>query len=378
MQSILEYSFYTNQLFEITVASILLLILIIVVMRVLLRLFKKFVHRHVRSLDAFDKEKEAILLRVGRTLIIGSAVVTAIAALGLYDLLDMAMNYNLLTVDKVKITLGKILIFVIILVFARILSRLLRVILRKNFSKKAWIDEGKEYTIYKLTKYGLYGLALLVALTSIGIDMKIILTATGALLVGIGFGLQHLFYDIVAGFVILFEGPVKVGDVIEVNGLVARVQQIDIRTSKVLTRDGKYIIIPNSNLVGEKVVNWSHGTELTRFNINVRVRYGSDTSHVKELLYGCALRHPDVSKNREIIVRFEDFGENGLHFSVYFWARKTWVVETLLSEIRFDIDHQFRSHGIQVPLPQLDLRIVSGEFPTKAEGEMGPKRPKQS
>lgn len=378
MQSILEYSFYTNQLFNITVANILLLILIVVVMRVLLKLFKRFVHKHVRTLDVFDKEKEAILLRAGRTLIIGAALVVAISALGLYDLLDMAMNYNLLTVDKVKITLGKIIIFIIIIVFARILSRLLRIILRKNFSKKAWIDEGKEYTIYKLTKYGLYGLALLLALTSVGIDMKIILTATGALLVGIGFGLQHLFYDIVAGFVILFEGPVKVGDVIEVNGLVARVQQIDIRTSKVLTRDGKYIIIPNSNLVGEKVVNWSHGTELTRFNINVRVRYGSDTSHVKELLYGCALRHPDVSKNREIIVRFEDFGENGLHFSVYFWARKTWVVETLLSEIRFDIDHQFRSHGIQVPLPQLDLRIVSGEFPGATEAPFGPKRPKQS
>ena len=309
-------------------------------------------------MDRFDKEKEAIILRVGRTTIVLLAVVLAISGLGLYDVLELLLSYRIFKLEGVNISLGKILVLVLIIIFARILSRFVRIILRKNFSRKAWIDEGKEYTIYKLTKYGLYGFALIAGLTSIGIDMKLIIGGIGALLVGIGFGLQHLFYDLVAGLVILFEGPVKVGDVIEVNGLVARVQQIDIRTSKVLTRDGKYIIIPNSNLVGEKVVNWSHGTELTRFSISTRVKFGSDTQQVKEILYGCALRHPDVSKNREIIVRFEDFGENGLHFNVYFWARKTWVVETLLSEIRFEIDKEFRANGIQVPYPQRDLHFI--------------------
>lgn len=340
--------------------NILLLLLIIVVTRILLRLYRKLIHRQLRTFDVFDKEKEIIFLKVGKTAIRVVAVIVAISSLGLYNLLELIVDYRVFKVENVNITIGKVLVLILIIFFARIMTRFVRIILKKNFSKKAWIDEGKEYTIYKLTKYGLYGFALVIGLTSIGIEMKLILTAFGALLVGIGFGLQHLFYDLVAGLVILFEGPVKVGDVIEVNGLVARVQQIDIRTSKVLTRDGKYIIIPNSNLVGEKVVNWSHGTELTRFNINVKVRYGSDTNLVKEMLYGCALRHPDVSKNREIIVRFEDFGDHGLHFSVFFWARKTWVVETLQSEIRFEIDKQFRELGIQVPYPQLDLHVISG------------------
>ena len=151
---------------------------------------------------------------------------------------------------------------------------------------------------------------------------------------------------------------IKIGDVIEVGGLVARVQQIDIRTSKVMTRDGKYIIIPNSKLIGEQVVNWSHANTLTRFRIIVSVAYGSDTQLVKDILYNCALRHPDVSKNREIIVRFEDFGESGLAFHLFFWAKKTWVVETLQSEIRFDIDRQFRKNGIRIPFPQRDLHII--------------------
>ena len=236
---------------------------------------------------------------------------------------------------------------------------MVRILLKKNFSRKTWIDEGKEYTVYKLTKYALYGFGLLIAFTSIGVDMKLILAGAGALLVGLGFGLQYLFYDLISGLIILFEGPVKVGDVIEVEGLVARVQQIDIRTSKVMTRDGKYIIIPNSKLTGERVVNWTHGAVLTRFNIKVGVAYNSDTALVKDILYNCALRHPDVSKNREIVVRFENFGESTLDFVVFFWAKKTWVVETLQSEIRFDINRQFRKHGVSIAYPQRDLHLKS-------------------
>jgi len=360
MQVFFNYPIFTTEVFQLTIGKLLMFVLIIILTRLLLRLYKRFVHKQVRSLDVFDKEKEGILLRVGRAVIRVMSLVTLIIVLGLQEFLEWLLTYQVLKFDKVTITIGKILILIVIIILARIISKLVFLLLRKNFSKKSWIDEGKEYTIFKLTKYGLYGFAFLMGLTSIGIDIKLILTGLGALLVGIGFGLQYLFYDLIAGLVILFEGPIKVGDVIEVDGLVARVQQIDIRTSKVLTRDGKYIIIPNSNLVGEKVVNWSHGSELTRFNIKVRVRFGSDTALVKELLYGCALRHPDVSKNREIIVWFEEFGDNGLHFSVYFWARKTWVVETLLSEIRFDIDKEFRKNQIIVPHPQRDLHVIQG------------------
>jgi len=363
MSAFFNYSFYDSSVLRITVGNILLLGLIILLTRIVLQIYKRFIHGQVRSMDVFDKEKEQILLKVGRSIILILGLLATVFLLGLNRLLELIFNYQLAKFESFVITPGKILILVIIIVFTRIVSRLLRIILRKNFSKKSWIDEGKEYTIYKLTKYSLYGLAFLIGLTSIGLDIKLILAGAGALLVGLGFGLQYLFYDLISGLIILFEGPVKVGDVIEVQGIVAKVQQIDIRTSKVLTRDGKYIIIPNSKLVGENVTNWSHSSDLTRFSIKVHVKYGSDTTLVKDVLYNCALRHPDVSKNREIIVRFEDFGENALFFHVFFWARKTWVVETLQSEIRLDIDRQFRKNGIQIPYPQRDLHIISGEGP---------------
>lgn len=359
MRKFLSFSFYESDLFNFTIGNILLLLLIIFITRLILRLYNRFVHKKIRALDVFDYEREQILLKVGRGIIITVSIISAIFSLGLSHLLKLIFGYQLVAFYSVSITPAKILIVILVIFFTRILSRLVRIVLKKNFSRKTWIDEGKEYTIYKLTKYSLYGIGIIIAFVSLGVDMKLILTGATALLVGLGFGLQYLFYDLISGLIILFEGPVKVGDVIEVDGLVARVQQIDIRTSKVMTRDGKYIIIPNSKLTGDKVVNWTHGAALTRFSIVVGVAYGSDTALVKDLLYNCALRHPDVSKNREIIVRFENFGDSSLEFIVFFWAKKTWVVETLQSEIRFDIDRQFRKNNIEIPFPQRDLHIIS-------------------
>lgn len=359
MHKILNYSIYESEHFTLTVGSILLLLLIIFITRLLLHVYRIFIHKKIRALDIFDYEREQILLKVGRWVIIIIAIVASILFLGLSDILKLILGYELVSIYTTSITPGKILLVVVVVIFTRIITRLTRVVLKKNFSRKAWIDEGKEYTIYKLTKYSLYGIGIIIAFTSVGVDMKLILAGAGALLVGIGFGLQYLFYDLISGLIILFEGPIKVGDVIEIEGLVARVQQIDIRTTKVITRDGKYIIIPNSKLTGERVVNWTHGAALTRFQVNVTIAAESDTVLAKEVLYNCAIRHPDVSKNREIIVRFENFGASGFDFIVFFWAKKTWVVETLQSEIRFEIDRQFRKHNIEIPNPQRDVRIIT-------------------
>lgn len=376
MNGFFNYSFYESDVFNITIGNILLLLFIILATRILLRIYKIFVHKKIRALDVFDHEREQIVLKIGKGIILITAIIIGVISLGLFDLLSLVFGYEIIKIDKVGITPGKLLMLALIIISTRIISRLVRVILRQNFSKKSWIDEGKEYTIYKLTKYAIYGFAGIFALTSIGLDMKLILAGAGALLVGIGFGLQYLFYDLISGFIILFEGPVKVGDVIEMDsGLVARVQQIDIRTSKVITRDGKYIIIPNSKLIGEKVVNWSHGAVLTRFKIEVGVKYGSDTKLVKDVLYNCALRHPDVSKNREIIVRFESFGDSSLEFNLFFWAKKTWVVETLQSEIRFDIDRQFRKHNIVIPFPQRTVHFSHIQTPPPADQEQEPGSP---
>jgi len=175
---------------------------------------------------------------------------------------------------------------------------------------------------------------------------------SAALLVGVGLGLQTFFYDILSGFLILFEGTFKVGHIIEIDGEIAQVKRIDIRTSKVMTRDGTMIIVPNRKLTAENQVNWTLQRDISRYNIEVGVAYGTSTSLVRQLLYECVLNHPDVEKTRQIIVRFDDFGESALIFNVFFWTRRNWDVEILKSDLRFAIDEAFKANQIEIPFPQ--------------------------
>ena len=171
----------------------------------------------------------------------------------------------------------------------------------------------------------------------------------------------YLFNDVVSGFVVLFEGTVRVGDIIEIDGTIARVQQIDIRTSKIVTREGIMILVPNSLITSNKVVNWSHSNITSRLSVNVGVAYGSDTGKVKQLLLQAAEEHKLVLKSPAPVVVFQDFGESSLDFQLRYWANKSWQMDQIKSDIRFRNDELFRENGVSIPFPQRDLHIISGE-----------------
>jgi small-conductance mechanosensitive channel len=197
------------------------------------------------------------------------------------------------------------------------------------------------------------------AINSLGFSLSFIFAGSAALLVGFGLGLQPFFTDIISGFILLFEGTIKVSDIVEVDGMVCRLEEINIRTSKVRTRDGKIIIIPNRILTNENVNNWSYSDKFTRFAVTVGVAYGSDTSHVKELLLKCAAEHDAVSDSKRTTVRFDEFDDSSLNFSLLFWSASAWQIDDVKSDLRFAIDKAFRDNGIAIPFPQRDLHIVS-------------------
>ncbi|MFT6844529.1 MAG: small-conductance mechanosensitive channel [Flavobacteriales bacterium] len=273
--------------------------------------------------------------------------------------LQEILNYNLVQFKEVQISIFSILIILIILLVIRLFMHGFKLFIKRQFSSKNISDRGKEYTIVKLTKYVVYVIGIYICMDVVGINIGLILGASAALLVGVGLGLQNVFNDIVSGFILLFEGTFKVGDVIEFNNTVAKVDQIDIRTSKITTRDGTTIIVPNSQLVNDHIINWSHGNQETRFSITVGVAYGSDTILVRDLLIECAKSNPDVLAKKQVIVRFQDFGDSALQFELFFWAINTWAVENLRSELRFAIDKAFREHKVSIPFPQRDLHIQS-------------------
>ena len=170
-------------------------------------------------------------------------------------------------------------------------------------------------------------LPFIIIIRSFGIGLDLLLGGSAALLVGFGLGLQDIFKDFLSGLLLLFENNTKVGDTIEIsnyNGelnFVARIKEINLRTTKVETRDEKTLIIPNSILTHKSVNNWSYGANLTRFQIPISVHYNSDIEMVKALLVQCAQEHPKVKNTKPVFVRLMNFGDYGLELDLVFLGR---------------------------------------------------------
>lgn len=267
-------------------------------------------------------------------------------------------NYHLTVADAIYI------LFTFLVVRAVLYA--LRITLNK-VGKVRDIEVGKLYTIRKLVSYVLYTFWAILSFSQMGIDITLFLAGSAALLVGVGLGLQYIFNDIVSGFVILFEGIVRVDDVIEVDGLVARVIRIDIRTSKVITRQGIIKVLPNSVMTSNAVTNWSLEDQTTRFAIAVGVKYGSDVRLVEKLLLQAASEHPKVDQTRETFVVFKDFGDSALVFDLRYWSSNLWEMDRIMSDLRFRIDQLFRENDITIPFPQRDVHF----FPTGNESNSG-------
>ena len=232
-------------------------------------------------------------------------------------------------------------------------------LINRRLSQAKGVDKGRSKAVFQLVEYIIVVVAVIIALNVIGLDTTAVLVGSSALLIGFGLGIQDLFNDFVSGVVLLFEGTVSIEDVIEVDGIVGQVKHIDLRTSKIETRDHIVIIIPNSKLVGENVINWSHNRENTRFIIKVGVAYGSDVKLVKSLLEEAANEHKSISHHPVPVARFIDFGNSSLDFELVFFSREMFKIEFIKSDIRFLIDEKFRQNNVTIPFPQRDVHVYN-------------------
>jgi small-conductance mechanosensitive channel len=222
------------------------------------------------------------------------------------------------------------------------------------------LDRGKTRTVFQIMKYFIWLISVLLILDSIGISINMLIAGSAALLVGLGFGIQGLFNDFVSGLVLLFEGSIKVDDVVEIeSGLIGRVTEVGLRTSKIRTRDNILVFVPNHKLINDKLINWSYNESKTRFSVEVGVAYGSDLKLVKQLLQECADECPDVINKEDTLVLFTDFGDSSLDFKLLFWIDDVIRIEPIRSELRFAIDAKFREHKVTIPFPQRDLHFKS-------------------
>lgn len=270
------------------------------------------------------------------------------------------LNDVLITIGNQDITLATLLGVLVSLLVAKFFIWLINSVVLSRYFKQKKLDRGRTLAIKQFVRYIVWVLATFSILEVLGIT-SMIWTAGAALLVGIGLGLQETFKDLISGIVILVEGSTEVGDIIEMDNTVANVQSIGLRTSQAVTREGISIIIPNSRLVIDKVVNWSHVHQPNRFSVKVGVAYGSNLSKVQELLLQAAHEHRDVLKAPPPRVQFKDFGNSSLDFELFFYSDEFFRIEFVKSEIRFAIDKLFRENDVTIPFPQRDLWIRNPE-----------------
>ena len=276
------------------------------------------------------------------------------------------LEFELISLGDYHLSFYNILIVVFIFLFIKLILRTLERVVKRKVSGKEWISDSKQHAIFQIGKYIIYVLGFVFAVKSVGFDITPLLIGSSALFVGLGFGLQEAFKDFISGVILLFEGDVVIGDVIEFeNGLVAVVKRIKLRTSKVRTRDGIVILVPNSELTNNRVINWSNSSALTRFHIAVGIEYGSNVELVEQLLLEVAREEEAISNRVQSFVKFADFGNSSLDFELYFWSEEVWKIEFIKSRMRFAIDKKFRANNISIPFPQRDLHIKSSNISLK-------------
>ena len=271
------------------------------------------------------------------------------------------LDYTLIEWGGMVLTAGTAVAILLLAVSVHIGLYFCKRVLYARFSRHG-VDEGRKNAIYLLIKYMTWTVVVVASLELAGIHVTLLIAGSAALLVGLGLGLQQIFQDLISGVFILIEGTIKVNDVIELDGMVGKILSVNLRTSKVFTRDGIIIIVPNHKFIVEKITNWSHNSESTRFKVDVGVAYGSDVDKVKSILLECAQNHEQIIRleeepNHIPFVRFMDFGDSALKFELYFWTTRIFHVEYIKSDLRFAIDRKFRAQGVTIPFPQRDLHI---------------------
>jgi small-conductance mechanosensitive channel len=264
----------------------------------------------------------------------------------------------------VTLTLG-----LLAIVCAVVFSRYLRRFIERRMASHKHLDPGVQFTILRLVHYFVLAVGLIVALRiAVSADFTSLAVAFTALSIGIGFGLQFIAGDIASGFIILFERPVRVGDFVTIPGPDGKltegmVRSINLRTTVVMTNNNIASIVPNSKIVNQNFLNWTHNRERrVRLDVAVGVSYDADPDHVTRTLLRAAEGVQFVLQEPKPTVQFMEFGDSSLNFRLLVWSDKPRRHLVVKSALRYRIHRLFKEEGIEIPNPQRDIHIRSGSF----------------
>ena len=268
-------------------------------------------------------------------------------------------NLTLFTVKNSTVKLGNVILGLILLYPGMKFSRYLANEFQKIFLKRLRLDIATKKSIEVIIRYFLVLLVVLFVLTIIGVPLTAFTLVGGAVAIGVGLGSQNLINNFLSGLVLMTERPLKIDDVVEVEGRRGIVEFIGGRSTRIRTFGNVRMVIPNSKLLENTVINWSLMDKDLRREVKVGVAYGSPTELVRDKILEAVQEHPYVKHTPEPMVLFEDFGDSALVFTVYFWVELTESIRPLVveSDIRFNIDAKFRESEIEIAFPQRDIHL---------------------
>lgn len=271
------------------------------------------------------------------------------------DIIDF-ITYNFINGENVKISLLDVMILIAAIMGTSLFLRLLE----KLIGKKLPIDDKKRFgSVFQVIKYIVYLFVIIMIMNATGVNVNVFLTASAALFVGLGFALQTFFQDIISGILIILDQSLHVGDIIEVDDRVGVVKEIKLRTTVMITRNDRVMVIPNHKFMEDTLFNWTQNNSSNREKVSVGVAYGSDIRLVEKLLLDAVDAVEGIVTENRINVTFDDFGDSSLNFSVHFYVFNGMQTPGIQSDIRFKINDLFAEHNISIPFPQRDLHVIS-------------------
>jgi len=288
----------------------------------------------------------------------------AVALNSVWDLLQKPI----FTVGGEGISIISFFYFLVVIAFSIILSRLFNRFMRRNIYSKTEIEQGAQYTLSRLIRYGAVTIGFLIGLQMIGFDLSVLAVFGGLFGVGIGFGLQNIFSNFASGLILLLERPIQVGDIVEIDGVLGKVEEIRFRVAIVNTYDNESIIVPNSDLVSKQVTNWSYGGDTSvRLRIPIGVDYGTDIEKVEDILLDISQEQERVLEDPPPQVFFKEHADSSLNFELRVWIAHPKDRIAVRDAIRRRIDKRFNQAGIGIPFPQTDVHFFPQEEAQPAE-----------
>jgi small-conductance mechanosensitive channel len=318
-----------------------------------------------QKINIFKNHGELIKKRISKSFVFLAFLVWTLLLLKNFRILDFVFN-QIQHLINAEIKLGSevfsvnlILTFILVIYLSIVISNLVRFLLEEDFLTHFSLSNGIPHSIALIVKYSIITIGFFLAIYSAGVPIDKFTIIIGAMSVGIGFGLQNIFNNLVSGLILLFERPIQLGDIVQVGAHTGNVKSIGLRSSKVETFEGAEVIVPNGQLISNEVINWTLSDKRRRMELVIRVAHNSDIDLVTQILKNILMNHTELEKEPLPSVYLQELGESSIDFMVLFWISDYIHGIRIKSDILFSVLSEFHKNNIKIPFHERYLHILT-------------------